>query len=61
MKFELTTEYKEWCGIKHFRIKAKISFNDVKAGDLGGFVAKEDCLAQVSGMLGSPAMLGSLQ
>lgn len=48
-KFELTTETKIVSGTKYFRIKALISFGNVKAGDLGGWVEKEENLAQVSG------------
>ena len=40
-KFELTTDTKIFFGRKLFRIKALISFGDVKAGDLGGFIEKE--------------------
>lgn len=30
-----------------FRIKAKISFADVTAGDLGGYIEKEENLAEI--------------
>ena len=52
MKFELTTESIMHCGHKLFRLKALISFGDVKAGDLGGYVEKKQNFsesAQVSG------------
>lgn len=41
-KFELTTEsITNVAGKKLFRIKALIDFEDVKAGELGGYVEKE--------------------
>ena len=43
-KFELTEEFKMVMGRKLFRIKALVDFSDVKAGDLGGFVEKEENL-----------------
>ena len=45
-KFELTSEFKTLPnGTKVFRIKALISFGNVKAGDAGGFVEKEENLS----------------
>ncbi len=44
-KYELTTDTKTFLGRKLFRIKALISFGDVKAGDLGGYVEKESNLS----------------
>ncbi len=44
-KFELTTDTKPFLGRKLFRIKALISFGDVKAGDLGGYIEKESNLS----------------
>lgn len=44
-KFELTNETKEVCGRKLHRIKALIDFRNVKAGELGGFVEKEENLS----------------
>ena len=44
-KYELTNETKEWYDITLYRIKALKDFNDVKAGDLGGFIEKEDNLS----------------
>ena len=44
-KFELTTDTKMFFGRKLFRIKALISFGDVTAGDLGGYVEKEENLS----------------
>ena len=35
-KFELTTDFIIFCGIKLFRIRALIEFGDVKAGEVGG-------------------------
>ena len=45
-KYELTAEFIEKWGKKLFRIKALISFGSVKVGELGGYVEKEDNLAQ---------------
>lgn len=54
-KFKLTSEFiVDISGVKLFRIKALIEFGNVKAGDLGGYIEKEENLshmgnAQVSG------------
>ena len=41
MKFELTSDTKiNLWGKQVFRIKALISFSDVKAGDIGGWIEK---------------------
>ena len=45
-KFELTGEVKFHLGIKLYRIKALISFGNVEAGELGGFIEKEENLSQ---------------
>lgn len=45
-KYELTAEFIEKWGKKLFRIKALINFGSVEAGELGGYVEKEDNLAQ---------------
>ena len=45
-KFELTTDSKILFGRKLFRIKALVSFGNVGAGDIGGFVEKEENLSQ---------------
>ena len=45
-KFELTEEFKEFAGKKVFRIKALKDFGDVKAGELGGYVEKEENLSR---------------
>lgn len=45
-KYELTTECKEIGNIKLFRVKALTSFGNVKAGELGGYIEKEDNLSQ---------------
>ncbi len=46
-KFELTTEsITNEAGKKLFRIKALIDFGDVKAGELGGYVEKEENISQ---------------
>ena len=44
--FELTTETRKMFGRTLFRIKALKSFNDVKVGDLGGFIEKEENLSE---------------
>ena len=43
-KFELTTDFITVFGIKLFRIKALVEFGTVKAGDLGGYIEKEENL-----------------
>ena len=45
-KFELTTDTKMRFGKKLFRIKALISFGNVRAGDMGGYIEKEGNLSQ---------------
>lgn len=45
-KFELTDEFvTNVFGKKLFRIKALVAFGDVSAGELGGFVEKEENLS----------------
>ena len=45
-KYELTGTFKiNFFGKKVFQIKALISFGNVKAGDLGGYIEKEDNLS----------------
>ena len=46
-KFELTDNVIEFNGITLHRIKALKDFSNVKAGDLGGWVEKEDNLSQI--------------
>ena len=48
-KFELTTDTVLFLGKTLYRIKALVSFGSIEAGELGGFVEKEENLAQVSG------------
>ena len=46
-KFELTSEFiTNIFGTKLFRIKALIEFGNIKVGELGGFVEKEENLSQ---------------
>ena len=45
-KFELTMDSIKENGTALYRIKALIDFVDVKAGDLGGYVEKEENLSQ---------------
>ena len=47
MKYKLTNETKVVDGVTVYRIQATVDFSDVKKGDLGGFVEKEDNLSQV--------------
>lgn len=44
-KFELTSNFKVFLGRKLFQIRALISFGDVKEGDLGGYIEKEENLS----------------
>ena len=46
-KYELTSETIEFNGVTLHRIKALKDFSDVKAGDLGGWIEKEDNLSQI--------------
>lgn len=43
-KYVLTDVSKELFGVKLFQIKALIAFGNVEAGELGGFIEKEDNL-----------------
>lgn len=45
-KYELTTNTKMCFGRKLYQIKALKDFGDVKAGDLGGYIEKEENLSQ---------------
>lgn len=45
-KFELTMASKTVFGRKIFRIKALVSFGNIEAGELGGYVEKEENLSQ---------------
>ena len=45
-KYELTENVKEVCGRKLFQIKALKDFSGVKAGELGGWIEKEENLSQ---------------
>ena len=44
-KFELTSDFKMYLGMKLFRIKALVDFGNVKAGDLGGYIEREENLS----------------
>ena len=44
-KFELTSNFKVFLGRKLFQIRALISFGDVREGDLGGYIEKEENLS----------------
>ena len=45
-KYELTAECREFLGRKLYRIRALIAFGDIKEGDLGGWIGKEENLSQ---------------
>ena len=46
-KFELLLDDTvEYFGIKLFRIRALISFGNVEAGDIGGYIEKEENLSE---------------
>ena len=45
-KYELTSETINFKGVKLYRIRALISFGIIKAGDLGGYIEKEENLSQ---------------
>ena len=46
-KYELVYDLTKDCdGKTLYRIRALTSFSDVKTGDLGGWIEKEDCLSQ---------------
>ena len=44
-KYELTTNTKMWFGRKLYQIKALKDFGNVKAGNLGGYIEKEENLS----------------
>ena len=44
-KYELTGECKVYFGVTLRRIKSLIDFSDVKKGELGGFIEKEENLS----------------
>ena len=46
-KYELSNKTIEFNGVTLHRIKALKDFSDVKAGDLGGWIEKEDNLSQI--------------
>lgn len=41
-KYEFTGETRSWLGRKLHQIKALVSFGKVSAGDLGGWIEKEE-------------------
>ena len=45
-KYKLTEETKTWCGHTLHRIEALKDFGNVKAGDKGGWIEKEENLSQ---------------
>ena len=45
-KYEMTNESIEFRGVKLFRIRALQDFRGVNAGDLGGYIEKEENLSQ---------------
>jgi len=46
MKYKLTEETKDFYGTTLYRIEAVESFDNVKAGEKGGWIEKEDNLSQ---------------
>ena len=46
-KYELSNETIKINGITLYRIKALKDFSNIKAGDLGGWIEKEDNLSQI--------------
>jgi hypothetical protein len=46
MKYKLTEQTRDYYDITLYRIEATSSFGDVKEGDLGGWIEKEDNLSQ---------------
>lgn len=44
-KYEMTSNTKEFSGHKLFQIKALKNFGSIKAGDLGGYIEKEENLS----------------
>lgn len=46
-KFELTSETKIVFGITVYRIRARVSFGNVNAGELGGYIEKEKNLDHI--------------
>ena len=55
-KFKLTSEFiVDISGVKLFRIKALIEFGNVKAGDLGGYIEKEENLSHICLLYTSPS------
>ena len=62
-KYKLTTDTKMWFGHRLFRIQALIDFRDVKKGDLGGYIEKEDNLSHddTAGVYGGARVCGNAQ
>lgn len=48
-KYEFTGETKDFCGVELHRIRALKDFGDVEAGDLGGWIEKEENLSHDGG------------
>ena len=48
-KYEFTGETKDFCGVELHRIRALKDFGDVAAGDLGGWIEKEENLSHDGG------------
>ena len=62
-KYDLTDETMDVCGTTLHRIRALINFNDVKAGDLGGWVEDEDNLSHCDNawVYGDAKVLGNAE
>ena len=44
-KYEFTGETKQWCGHTLHQIRATVSFGNVSAGEVGGWIEKEENLS----------------
>ena len=62
-KYELTTNTKMCFGRRLYQIKALKDFGDVKAGDLGGYIEKEENLSQdgIAWVFDNACVLGKAQ
>ena len=45
-KYEMTANTKMYFGRKLYQIRALVNFEDIKVGDLGGYIEKEENLSQ---------------
>ena len=61
MKYKLTEEIKEIYEIKFKRIKAIVDFGNVKKGDKGGWIEKEENLSGNAWVYGDARVYGDAQ